>query len=155
MAAMSEAVVNRYLKHATEDMFRHNRTEIRCPCRKCKLVGLINPFSGKLLEHLLMPGFMDGHTQWLSDEDDHEGNEAPATGNDHDNDHEEPPDYDGDHEHDHNNDNEEPPDHDGDDEVAEETAMEDETPLTLLVQDPHVQELLLKKITNCRAASRE
>jgi hypothetical protein len=29
---------------------------------------LFNPFSGKVLEHLLMSGFMDGHTQWMGED---------------------------------------------------------------------------------------
>jgi hypothetical protein len=37
----------------------------------CKLGTLIDPFSGDLLEHLLWKGFMDGHTQWM-DEDEEE-----------------------------------------------------------------------------------
>ena len=69
---MSERVVNKYLRYATDDMIQNNRTEIRCPCRKCKKVGLLNPFSGELLEHLLIHGFMDGHTQWLDEDDDDE-----------------------------------------------------------------------------------
>src|SRR3954471_12271341 len=67
---MSERVVNKYLRYATDDMIQNNRTEIRCPCRKCKKVGLLNPFSGELLEHLLIHGFMDGHIQWLDEDDD-------------------------------------------------------------------------------------
>src|SRR4051812_39236943 len=72
---MSECVVNRYLRYATKDMIQNNRKEIRCPCRKCKKLGFLNPFSGELLEHLLMHGFMDGHTQWLDEDDDqvHDG----------------------------------------------------------------------------------
>src|ERR1041385_5821022 len=41
---MSERVVNKYLRYATDDMIQNNRREIRCPCRKCKKVGLLNPF---------------------------------------------------------------------------------------------------------------
>ena len=63
MVIISEHVMNRYLKYATEDMLQNNRKEIRCPCRKCKNLGLLNPFTGELLEHLLMRGFMDGHTR--------------------------------------------------------------------------------------------
>jgi hypothetical protein len=80
MVIMSERIVTRYLKYATDDMFQNNRTEIRCPCRKCKLGTLLNFFSSILQEHLLMHGFMDGHTQWISDEDD-EGVHGAATGN--------------------------------------------------------------------------
>ena len=82
MVIMSERVVNKYLRYATEGMLRNNHKEIRCPCRKCKNLGLVNPFTGDLLEHLLMRGFMDGHTQWISDEDD-EVHDGAAAGDDH------------------------------------------------------------------------
>jgi hypothetical protein len=68
MVMMKESTVIRYLSHATDDMIQNNRKEIRCPCRKCKLRTLFNPFSGKVLEHLLMSGFMDGHTQWMGED---------------------------------------------------------------------------------------
>jgi hypothetical protein len=45
---------------------------------------LFNPFSGKVLEHLLMSGFMDGHTQWMGEdgnEDEvHEGSSSSNEG---------------------------------------------------------------------------
>ena len=81
MVVMSERVVNIYLRHATEDMLKNGGNEIRCPCRKCKLKCFLNPFSGDLLGHLLRYGFMDGHTQWITDDEDDEVPGAPA-GND-------------------------------------------------------------------------
>src|SRR4051812_34850006 len=69
---MSERVVKKYLRYATDDMIQNNRREIRCLCRKCKKVGLMYPFSREFLEHLLIHGFMDGHTQWLDEDDDDE-----------------------------------------------------------------------------------
>lgn len=149
---MSERVVNKYLRYATDDMIQNNRTEIRCPCRKCKKVGLLNPFSGELLEHLLIHGFMDGHTQWLDEDDDDEVHDGAAddhdqhdNNNDHEQEDEEPPD--------------DPPAHDvGDLEDAEQHVTEDDDMQTLLasaVRDPHLKELLLKKTTNCRSASIE
>ena len=78
MVVMSERVVNIYLRHATEDMLKNGGKEIRCPCRKCKLRGFLNPFSGDLLGHLLRYGFMDGHTQWISDDEDDEVHGASA-----------------------------------------------------------------------------
>jgi hypothetical protein len=63
MVMMKESTVNRYLRHAAEDMVQNNCKEILCPCRMCKLGTLLDPFSGELLEHLLWKGFMDGHTQ--------------------------------------------------------------------------------------------
>ena len=123
---MSERVVTRYLRYAMKDMIQNNRKEIRCPCRKCKKLGLLNPFSGDLLEHLLMRGFMDGHTQWL-DEDD-EVHDGAAAGDDHDQG-----------QHENNNDgwqeDEEPPDdppaHDGGEDV-EQHVTEDDDMQTLL-----------------------
>ena len=70
MVTLSEHVVNRYLRHATEDMLRNNRKMIQCLCRKCRLEGALDPFGGHLLEHLLRRGFMVGHTQWISDDED-------------------------------------------------------------------------------------
>jgi hypothetical protein len=72
MIIMRERTVDRYLKHAMDDMLQNNRTEIRFLYRRCKLGTLLNPFSGKLQEHRLMRGSMDSHTQWISDEDDDE-----------------------------------------------------------------------------------
>src|ERR1041384_1755014 len=89
---MSERVVNKYLRYATDDMIQNNRTEIRCPCRKYKKVGLLNPFSEELLEHLLIHGFMDGHTQWLDEDDDDEVLDDAADDHDHEQEDEEPPD---------------------------------------------------------------
>ena len=73
MVIMSERIVARYLKHVTDDMLQNNRTEIKCLCRKCRLKTLHDPFSRKLQEHLLMRGFMDGYTRWMSDEDEEGG----------------------------------------------------------------------------------
>jgi hypothetical protein len=74
MVMMKESTLIRYLSHATDDMIQNNRKEIRCPCQKCKLRTLFNPFFGKLLEHLLMSGFMDGHTQWMGEDDNNNNN---------------------------------------------------------------------------------
>src|SRR4051812_35705811 len=96
---MSKRVVNKYLRYATDDMIQNNRTEIICSCRKCKKVGLLHHFSGELLEHLLIHGFMDGHTQWLYEDDDEEVHDGTAddhdqhdNNNDHEQEDEEPPD---------------------------------------------------------------
>src|SRR5664279_4668794 len=153
MVIMSERIVTRYLKNATDDMLQNNREEIRCPCRKCKLSTLHHPFSGKVRDHLLMRGFMDGHTQWLCDEDDEPKVHGAAAGNDQEGQR-------GNNDEQDNNDegreDEEPgPSHDGED-VEQHVEEEDtRTPLTSVVRDPHVQELLLKKTTNARAAARE
>ena len=151
MVVMSERVVNIYLRHATEDMLKNGGKEIRCPCRKCKLRGLLNPFSGDLLGHLLRYGFMDGHTQWISDDEDDEVHGAPARNEG---------------QQDNNNDQgqqqdvEESDDDPADDhgEIGEQDVTEDDdtrTPLTEVVRDPHMKELLLRKTTNSRSAVRE
>src|SRR4051812_32793752 len=75
---MSDRVVKKYFRYATDDMIQNNRREIRCPCRKCKKLGLLNPFSGELLEHLLIHGFMDTHTQWLDEDYDDEVHDGAA-----------------------------------------------------------------------------
>src|SRR5664279_2071454 len=82
MVIMSERIVTRYWKNAMDDMLQNNREEIRCLCQKCKLSTLHHPFSGNVRDHLLMRGFMDGHTQWLSDEDDEPEVHGAAAGND-------------------------------------------------------------------------
>jgi hypothetical protein len=80
MIIMRERIVDRYLKHATNNMLQNNHTEIRCLYRRCKLGTFLGPFFGKLQEHRHMHGSMDSHTQWISDEDDDEVHGA-ATGN--------------------------------------------------------------------------
>src|ERR1041385_5821023 len=94
--------------------------------------GLAEPFSGDLLEHLLIHGFMDGHTQWLDEDDDDEVHDGAVDHDQHDNNN------------DHGQEDEEPPDdppaHDvGDLEVAEQNITEDIDMQTLLasaVRDP-------------------
>ena len=71
--SMRESVVDRYVKRATANMHQNNCTYISCPCRRCRLGCMFEPSSGKLQEHLLMRGFMDGHTQWMSDDEDDHG----------------------------------------------------------------------------------
>ena len=51
-------------------MARANKTEIRCPCRDCKLMFLIKPDSGLLESHLLRRDFMDDYTRWICDAED-------------------------------------------------------------------------------------
>ena len=70
---MKETYVDRFFEHALAEMYRDKRRLIPCPCRKCKLGSVLDPFSGKLQEHLLVNGFMKGYdTQWMTDPDDHE-----------------------------------------------------------------------------------
>ena len=68
---MTEGIVNRFLRSAKAEMLQKNETEIRCPCRRCKLKSLIaDPDSGQVRDHLLLRGFMDGY-RWQGDEDDY------------------------------------------------------------------------------------
>ena len=42
-----------------------------CPCTKCKEGVILDPFDGGSLKaHLLINGFMDGYTLWISEDDD-------------------------------------------------------------------------------------
>jgi hypothetical protein len=85
MIIMSGRIVARYLKSMTEDMLRNKRKKIRCPCQRCKQGCFIDPFSGCFKEHLLMHGFMDGYTLWISEDDEYvdgEGNEEGQENND-------------------------------------------------------------------------
>ena len=54
----SRGRLGRYKEDAKADMILNNRTQIRCPCQKCKLRTWIDPDSGQLEEHLLRRGFM-------------------------------------------------------------------------------------------------
>ena len=61
------------MQSAVMDMHANNRTRIRCPCTRCKEGVLLDPFDrGRLKAHLLMNGFMDGYTRWISEDDDDE-----------------------------------------------------------------------------------
>ena len=74
---MSEGKVDRYLRYATEDMYKNEEQEIRCACRKCKLMTVHHPYSGVVRDHLLMHGFMDD-APWMNDDVDDVGvNAAP------------------------------------------------------------------------------
>ena len=78
MVMMSEGKVDRYLRYATEDMYKNEEQEIRCACRKCKLMTVHHPYSGVVRDHLLMHGFMDD-APWMNDDvDDVEVNAAPT-----------------------------------------------------------------------------
>ena len=75
--------VERYMQSAVMDMYANNRTRIRCPCARCKEGVLLDPFDrGTLKAHLLMNGFMDGYTQWISEEDDDDEDVHMAGNND-------------------------------------------------------------------------
>src|SRR3954464_10982046 len=65
---LSDITVARWMQCATNDMLRNNRSDIRCPCRRCKLHCVTEPDSGILQRHLECNGLMDGYTRWISDE---------------------------------------------------------------------------------------
>ncbi|KAK1607302.1 hypothetical protein QYE76_030975 [Lolium multiflorum] len=156
---MSEGVVARFLKAATAEMIRNNQKEIRCPCRRCKLTSLMDPKDDMVRDHLLMRGFMDGY-RWEGDEDDYEFVHGISTRNKeggdqdvedlgHDQDVEDPGD-----DHDHNVGD--PGPDDGEDQDGGHHEDEDDGPSSMdWVQDPYLQELLLKQTSNARAAARE
>ena len=65
------------------DMYANNRTRIRCSCARCKEGVLLDPFDrGTLKAHLLMNGFMDGYTRWISEEEDDDEDVHMAGNND-------------------------------------------------------------------------
>ena len=168
---MSEGVVARFLKAATAEMIRNNQKEIRCPCRRCKLTSLMDPKADMVRDHLLMRGFMDGY-RWEGDEDDYEFVHGISTrnkeGGEH---HVEDPEHDQDVEdpghdqnvedpgddHDHNVGDPRPDDEeDQDGGHHDDHEDEDDGPSSMdWVQDPYLQELLLKQTSNARAAARE
>ena len=75
--------MERYMQSTVMDMYANNRTRIRCPCRRCKEGVLLDPFDGGSLKaHLLMYGFMDGYTRWISEEDDDDEDVHMAGNND-------------------------------------------------------------------------
>ena len=122
VVSMSEGRVTRYKKDAKADMIRNNKTQIRCPCRTCKLQRWIDPDSGQLEDHLLRRGFMRddfdeelavngvGHHEDLGEREDEESldghghDDEEYTGDGHDR-HDEEGDVDG---HDHHEEGEEP-----------------------------------------------
>ncbi len=64
-------------------MKENNRTEVLCPCRKCKGIVWLDPYDdGRVEAHLLMTGFMDGYTQWISEEEDGDEDVHMAGNND-------------------------------------------------------------------------
>ena len=150
--SMSSARISRYKKDAKADMIRRNRSQIRCPCRSCKLLRWINPDSGQLEEHLFRRGFMDDYNQAPTangaHEDEGERVDEESPGHDY---------------HDEGDvsreDHHDEGDAGGEDDEAEDGGGESpntETPVPRSAfQDIHVQELLHKQTSNARAAERE
>ena len=131
--AVRESVVNRYVRRATADMYRKNREDIRCPCRKCKLQALFTPSSETIRDHLLMRGFMDGHTQWMSSDDDEDDDDEEFGGNDEEEGHQQ---QNSDHGEEGTAAEDDEHQHQGEQHVQEDA--QEYTPLTAAVRDPHV-----------------
>nr|XP_045086478.1 uncharacterized protein LOC120969352 isoform X2 [Aegilops tauschii subsp. strangulata] len=144
-------MVERYWQSAVDDMHEKRLKDVLCPCRKCKGIVRLDPFEGGTFKaHLLMHGFMHGHTRWISEDDDDEdvdgaGNKDMGPPDD------EMTDY-------------VPEEEDSlgnvDGEEAVQGGEDADTPpssslLSSVVRDPHVRDLLRKKTTSDRAASRE
>jgi hypothetical protein len=144
---MSEGQVARYKKCAVADMRMNKRTHIRCTCRTCKLGSLIDPDSIELESHLLTRGFMPGYD---SEDDEDVNNDGPEDEGVHDDHHK--GDGGGEHDDDHHE-GDGGGGHDDDGEDAASTGTQ--TRLTSALQDPYVQELLLKETSNVKAAARE
>ena len=149
-------MVERYWQSAVDDMYEKILKDVLCPCRKCKGRVRLDPFQGgKFKTRLLMHGFMHGHTRWISedvvDDDDDDEDVDGAGNNDMGPPDEEMTDY-------------VPEEEDGlgnvDGEEAVQGGEDVDTPpssslLSSAMRDPHVRDLLRKKTTSDRAASRE
>ena len=150
---LSDITVARWLQCATNDMLRNNRTDIRCPCRRCKLECVTEPDSGILEKHLKRNGLMDGYTRWISDEtgDQEEDLNGGAPGNE-----EGQPDEDQDAGHqDQDARHEDQADAEHEDQDAGHEDQYSGHTDSSWVRDPHVQELLVKEPLNARGAARE
>jgi hypothetical protein len=102
---------------------------------------LFNHFSDKVQEHLLMSGFMDGHTQWM----DEDGNEDEIQEDNNNNNEGREDDIDEEHD-------------DADEDHDHEEHVDDEDTRTLLtsaLHDPHLRELLARKTGDARGATKE
>ena len=74
-------MVERYWQSAVDDMYEKRLKDVLCPCRKCKGIIRLDPFeSGTFKAHLLMHGFMHGHTRWISEDDDDDEEEEDVDG---------------------------------------------------------------------------
>ena len=78
---VNRSMVERYWQSAVDDMYEKILKDVVCPCRKCKGIVRLDPFGGGTFKaHLLMHGFMDGHTRWIS-EDDYDDEDTDGAGN--------------------------------------------------------------------------
>ena len=157
---MSKIILARWMQCATNDMVHNNRTDIRCPCRRCKLECVTEPGFGVLQIHLMPNGLMDGYTRWISDEAGEEedvnggapGNEEGKQDNNVGREDKEHPVYD--HEEDAGADHEDQDaGHEDQDAGHEDQDAGHED--SRWVRDPHVRALLVKEAFNARGAARE
>ena len=75
-------MVERYWQSAVDDMYEKRLKDALCPCRKCKGIVRLDPFEGGTFKaHLLMHGFMHGHTRWISEDDDDDDEDVDGAGN--------------------------------------------------------------------------
>src|SRR3954465_2832858 len=158
---MTGGIVDRFLSFAKAEMIQKNETEIRYPCRRCKLSSLMDPDSSTIKGHLLMRGFMDGY-RWEGDEDDYEVvhggretvriNEGGQRGNNAESGREEEESPGNDDDAGHNHDVE-----DAEHDHVEDAGEDGDGPSSMdWVHDPHLQELLLNQASNnARVAARE
>ena len=145
LTMVSGTTVERYWQSAMDDMYEKRLKDVLCPCQKCKGIVRLDPFEGGTFKaHLLMHGFMHGHTRWISEDDDDEEDVDRAGNNDMGPPDEEITDY-------------VPEEEDGlrnvDGEEAVQGGEDTDAPpsLSLLssaMQDPHVRDLLCKKTTS-------
>ena len=151
---MSSGRISRYKEEVKAEMIQCSRRQIRCPCRKCKLVSWIGPDFGQLEDHLLRRGFMLGLNEAPTANGAHEDEggrgedeESPGHGYQDEGDVGEQDDHD-------EGDVGGQEGHDEGVDGGEEDANT-QNPLMSALQDSHVQELLLKETSNARAAARE
>jgi hypothetical protein len=168
---MSEGIVARYMKVVMHDMIQNNQTEIKWPCKICKLKCYINPYSGLLRSDLLSHGFMYAYTRWISDEDDDNvhgavtGNDEEGHGGDeyspgHDDSREDAGHGEEDQDVGHGEEDQDARHGEEDQDVGhrgeeDQDAGEDGTPSGSWVQNPYVQALFLKHTSNARDVARE
>ena len=158
---VSGTMVDRWLRSAVQDMKENNRTEVLCPCRKCKGIVWLDPHDdGRVEAHLLMTGFMDGYTRWIIEDEDDDVEDADGAGNDDTGQDEEMIDNGGGEEAGHGggegagHGGGEGAGHGGGENDMDST-QQSSSVLSSIVRDPHVQALLRKETSTERAASRE
>src|SRR3954468_19835226 len=80
---LSDINVTRWMQCATNDMLWNNTTDIRCPCRRCKLECVTEPDSGILERHLKHNGLMElvrRRTSMVGRQEMRKGNQTTTAG---------------------------------------------------------------------------